>query len=208
MTDAVNHGPLHDIRVLELGQLIAGPFCGQLLGDMGAEVIKLEPPGVGDAMRDWGRGLPVWWSVIARNKKSATLNLREKRAQQLLRDLVAQVGHTDRELPARNDGEVGRGLRRARGDQSASDHGARFGFRPDGAVCPTSGLWFGRRSDGRHPLHRRRPGSAAGAHGALHRRLARGDVCVRRRARGAAPPGEERTSARSSIRRSTRRCSR
>ena len=92
MTDAVNTGPLADIRVLELGQLIAGPFCGQLLGDMGAEIIKLEPPGVGDAMRDWGRGLPVWWSVIARNKKSATLNLREPRGQQLLRDLV---GHAD-----------------------------------------------------------------------------------------------------------------
>ncbi len=91
MTDAVNRGPLADIRVLELGQLIAGPFCGQLLGDMGAEIIKLEPPGVGDAMRDWGRGLPVWWSVIARNKKSATLNLREPRAQQLLRDLVAHA---------------------------------------------------------------------------------------------------------------------
>ena len=88
MTERINRGPLADVRVLELGQLIAGPFCGQLLGDMGAEVIKLEPPGVGDAMRDWGRGLPVWWSVIARNKKSATLNLREPRGQQLLRDLV------------------------------------------------------------------------------------------------------------------------
>jgi len=88
MTEPANRGPLADVRVLELGQLIAGPFCGQLLGDMGAEVIKLEPPGVGDAMRDWGRGLPVWWSVIARNKKSATLNLREPRGQQLLRDLV------------------------------------------------------------------------------------------------------------------------
>ncbi len=87
----VNSGPLADIRVLELGQLIAGPFCGQLLGDMGAEIIKLEPPGVGDAMRDWGRGVPVWWSVIARNKKSATLNLREPRGQQLLRDLVAHA---------------------------------------------------------------------------------------------------------------------
>ncbi len=91
MTAAANNGPLADIRVLELGQLIAGPFCGQLLGDMGAEIIKLEPPGVGDAMRDWGRGVPVWWSVIARNKKSATLNLREPRGQQLLRDLVKQA---------------------------------------------------------------------------------------------------------------------
>ncbi len=91
MTDRSNHGPLADIRVLELGQLIAGPFCGQLLGDMGAEIIKLEPPGIGDAMRDWGRGVPVWWSVIARNKKSATLNLREPRGQQLLRDLVVHA---------------------------------------------------------------------------------------------------------------------
>jgi crotonobetainyl-CoA:carnitine CoA-transferase CaiB-like acyl-CoA transferase len=91
MTEPINRGPLADIRVLELGQLIAGPFCGQLLGDMGAEVIKLEPPGVGDAMRDWGRGLPVWWSVIGRNKKSATLNLREPRGQQLLRDLVKRA---------------------------------------------------------------------------------------------------------------------
>ena len=80
-----------DIRVLELGTLIAGPFCGQLFGDMGAEVIKIEPPGTGDPMRAWGRGLPVWWPVIARNKKSVTLNLREPRGQDLLKQLVAQA---------------------------------------------------------------------------------------------------------------------
>lgn len=92
MTDAPGDtpGPLHDIRVLELGQLIAGPFCGQLLGDFGAEVIKIEPPGVGDPMRSWGQGAPVWWPVIARNKKSITLNLREAAGQSLLKDLVAQ----------------------------------------------------------------------------------------------------------------------
>ena len=84
-------GPLKDLRVLELGQLIAGPFCGQLLGDMGAEVIKIEPPGVGDAMREWGRGIAVWWSVIARNKKSITLNLRDPKGQELLRKLVEQA---------------------------------------------------------------------------------------------------------------------
>jgi crotonobetainyl-CoA:carnitine CoA-transferase CaiB-like acyl-CoA transferase len=86
-----NEGPLKDLRVLELGQLIAGPFCGQLLGDMGAEVIKIEPPGVGDAMREWGRGIAVWWSVIARNKKSITLNLRDPKGQELLRKLVEQT---------------------------------------------------------------------------------------------------------------------
>lgn len=84
-------GPLTDLRVVELGTLIAGPFCGQLFGDMGAEVIKVEPPGTGDPMRAWGRGLPVWWPVIARNKKSVTLNLREPRGQQLLRDLAAHA---------------------------------------------------------------------------------------------------------------------
>jgi len=84
----VGLGPLADLRVIELGQLIAGPFCGQLLGDMGAEVIKVEPPGVGDPMRAWGQGLPVWWPVIARNKKSITLNLREADGQALLKRLV------------------------------------------------------------------------------------------------------------------------
>ena len=89
MTDA--GGPLADLLVVELGTLIAGPFCGQLLGDMGATVVKVEAPGVGDPMRAWGRGLPVWWPVIARNKKSVTLNLREARGQELLRDLVARA---------------------------------------------------------------------------------------------------------------------
>lgn len=84
-------GPLEGVRVLELGQLIAGPFCGQLLGDLGAEVIKIEPPGAGDPMREWGQGLPVWWPVIARNKKCVTLNLRDAEGQALLKRLVAQA---------------------------------------------------------------------------------------------------------------------
>jgi crotonobetainyl-CoA:carnitine CoA-transferase CaiB-like acyl-CoA transferase len=82
---------LKDVRVVELGQLIAGPFCGQLLGDMGAEVIKVEAPGVGDAMREWGRGVPVWWPVIGRNKKSVTLNLREATGQDILRSLIEKA---------------------------------------------------------------------------------------------------------------------
>lgn len=72
-----------------MGQLIAGPFCGQLMGDMGARVIKLEPPGAGDPMRQWGRGQPVWWEVIARNKQSASLNLRAPEGQALARRLIA-----------------------------------------------------------------------------------------------------------------------
>lgn len=84
-------GPLSDLRVIEMGQLIAGPFCGQLLGDMGAEVIKIEPPGAGDPMRVWGQGAPVWWEVIARNKLSVSLNLRDPEGQALARRLIRQA---------------------------------------------------------------------------------------------------------------------
>ncbi|QKG71597.1 CaiB/BaiF CoA transferase family protein [Erythrobacter mangrovi] len=82
-------GALAGLRVVELGQLIAGPFCGQLLGDMGAEVIKIEPPGAGDPMREWGQGAEkVQWEVIARNKRSVTCNLRMPEGQQLARRLI------------------------------------------------------------------------------------------------------------------------
>ena len=91
MTTPSSAGPLADLRVVEMGQLIAGPFCGQLLGDMGAQVVKLEPPGVGDPMRQWGRGQPVWWEVVARNKKSASLNLRTPEGQDLARRLIGQA---------------------------------------------------------------------------------------------------------------------
>lgn len=83
-------GPLTDVRAIELGQLIAGPFCGQLLADMGADVIKVEPPGQGDPMRAWGKGEhPVWWAIAARNKRCVTLNLRETEGQDLLKELLA-----------------------------------------------------------------------------------------------------------------------
>lgn len=85
----MSKGALEGIRVVEMGQLIAGPFCGQLLGDMGAEVIKIEPPGKGDPMRDWGRGdYPLWWEVVARNKKSVSINLRVNAGQALARKLI------------------------------------------------------------------------------------------------------------------------
>lgn len=87
--------PLDDLRVVELGQLLAGPFCGQLLGDFGAEVIKVEDPGQGDPMRQWGREKPhgksLWWPVVARNKKSVTANLRTEEGQKIVQDLVANA---------------------------------------------------------------------------------------------------------------------
>ncbi len=81
---------LKGLRVVELGQLLAGPFCGQLLGDMGAEIIKVEPPGAGDPMRVWGQGEEkVQWEVVARNKKSVSANLRIEEGQMLVRKLIA-----------------------------------------------------------------------------------------------------------------------
>jgi crotonobetainyl-CoA:carnitine CoA-transferase CaiB-like acyl-CoA transferase len=95
MTSTQTSGALCDLRVLELGTLIAGPFCGQLLGDMGAEVIKIEAPGQGDPMRHWGpqkRGAPsVWWPVIGRNKKGITLDLRQAEGQRLFKELCRKA---------------------------------------------------------------------------------------------------------------------
>lgn len=88
-------GPLTGVRVVELGSFIAGPYCGQLLGDMGAEVVKFEDPGKGDPMRQWGfakkDGASVWWPVIGRNKKSVTVDLRTPGGQDILRRLVARA---------------------------------------------------------------------------------------------------------------------
>ena len=92
MTTEERKGPLNDLRVIEMGQLIAGPFCGQLLADFGAEVIKLEQPGTGDPMREWGaekpHGKKLWFPVLARNKKSVTLNAREAEGQAIVHRLV------------------------------------------------------------------------------------------------------------------------
>ena len=87
-----NTGALNGLRVVEMGQLIAGPFCGQLLGDMGADVIKVEPPGDGDPMREWGQGADkVNWEVIGRNKRSVSANLRIPEGQSLVRKLIAKA---------------------------------------------------------------------------------------------------------------------
>ena len=84
--------PLEGVRVLELGQLIAGPFAGCVLGYFGAEVIKVEPPGSGDALRNWRvldeGGTSYWWRSMSRNKRCVTVNLREPRGRELVRALA------------------------------------------------------------------------------------------------------------------------
>ncbi|TEA70391.1 CaiB/BaiF CoA transferase family protein [Allopusillimonas ginsengisoli] len=86
--------PLTGIRVLELGQLIAGPFAAKMLGEFGAEIIKVEPPVKGDPLRKWRLihdGTSVWWQVQSRNKKSITLDLRQAEAQEVIRRLVQEI---------------------------------------------------------------------------------------------------------------------
>ena len=89
---SVTDTPLAGVRVLELGAFIAGPFAGQLLGDLGADVVKIEPPGPGDIMRRYGvcvDGRSVWWPQIARNKRSVAIDLRDPRGRDLARRIAA-----------------------------------------------------------------------------------------------------------------------
>lgn len=88
-------GPLSDLKVVEMGTLIAGPFCGQILGDFGADVVKIEDPKAGDPMRQWGRSLPKglspWWPVIGRNKRSLALDLRTSEGRAIAITLIDQA---------------------------------------------------------------------------------------------------------------------
>jgi formyl-CoA transferase len=92
VAEARRIGPLAGVRVIELGTLLAGPFTGRLLGDLGAEIIKVEDPTRPDAIREWGKaryeGRSLWWPVQSRNKKCLTLNLRSERGQELALELV------------------------------------------------------------------------------------------------------------------------
>ena len=87
-------GALTGLRVVEMGQLIAGPFAAKTLGDFGADVIKIEPPGAGDPLRNWRLlqdGTSVWWQVQSRNKRSIALDLRSAEGQDIARQLIAQA---------------------------------------------------------------------------------------------------------------------
>lgn len=91
--DTPHPGPLSGLKVLELGQLIAGPFAAKTLADFGADVIKIEPPGTGDPLRQWRllhNGTSVWWQVQSRNKRSVALDLKQPEARDIVRRLAAE----------------------------------------------------------------------------------------------------------------------
>ena len=94
METPASQTPLAGLKVLELGQLIAGPFAAKTLTDFGAEVIKIEPPGAGDPLRKWRLlkdGTSVWWQVQSRNKRSLALDLRAAEGQAIVRQLAAEA---------------------------------------------------------------------------------------------------------------------
>ncbi|MDM0065138.1 CaiB/BaiF CoA-transferase family protein [Variovorax sp. J31P207] len=85
---------LAGLKVVEMGQLIAGPFCGKTLGEFGAEVVKIEAPGSGDPLRNWRLlqdGTSVWWQVQSRNKRSVAIDLRAAEGQEIARRLIAEA---------------------------------------------------------------------------------------------------------------------
>ena len=195
MSDFAN-GPLTGLRVIEMGQLIAGPFCAQLMGDFGAEVIKIEDPDKGDPMRGWGQvkkdGQSLWWPVIARNKKSVTLNLRDPQGQQMARDLIAtsdvlienfRPGTMEKwglgydALSAINPGLI---MIRMSGYGQTGPYATRAGY---GGIGEAMG---GMRSLLREP----EAGRLARRH--QHRRLPRRHLRLPRRHHGAAGEGEDR----------------
>jgi crotonobetainyl-CoA:carnitine CoA-transferase CaiB-like acyl-CoA transferase len=126
MTTPKNTGPLAGLKVIEMGTLIAGPFCGRLLAEFGAEVIKIEAPADdkgegGDPLRKWRKlhddgdeKTSLWWYAQARNKKSMTINLREAEGQE----------YFGGEFSLRHTGKMGLGLRNFIGVESETDHGA------------------------------------------------------------------------------------
>ncbi len=93
-TQTVTPRALEGVKVVEMGQLIAGPFCGKTLGEFGADVIKIEAPGAGDPLRNWRlikEGTSVWWQVQSRNKRSVALDLRQQEAQAVARQLIVEA---------------------------------------------------------------------------------------------------------------------
>ncbi|KJZ30937.1 CoA-transferase [Paracoccus sp. S4493] len=156
MTGIAPFGPLQGLRVVEMGQLLAGPFVGSRCADFGAEVIKVEAPGSGDPIRSWGRlqheGKTLWWPIMARNKKSVSINLRAAEGQELARSLIAQAdvlienfkpgtlerwGMSPEQLHALNPGLV---IVRVSGFGQTGPYAARPGFASVGEAM--SGLRY------------------------------------------------------------------
>ena len=139
-------GPLAGIRVVDLSRILAGPYCTMTLGDMGAEVIKIEQPGSGDDTRTWGPpwvgGESAYYLGINRNKRSLTLNLKHERAHELLEQLVAQSDVLIENFKAGGLAAMGLGYERLRQVNPRLVHCSITGYGPDGPYSSRPGYDF------------------------------------------------------------------
>ena len=186
--------------MIELGTLLAGPFAGRMLGDLGAEIIKVEPPGQPDPIREWGKarykGRSLWWPVQSRNKKCVTLNLRAERGQELLLRLVEKADVVTENFRPGHAREMEPRLRPDVRGQPRHRPRADLGIRADGPVLRARRLRLGLGGDGR----------ASGTSTASRARRRR--ACTSRSAtrwRGCSPPrGSSRRSTGATRRRRAR----
>ena len=185
--------------------LLAGPFTGRLLGDMGAEIIKVEPPGQPDPLREWGHaryeGRSLWWPVQSRNKKCVTLNLREERGQELLARPRRAERRPGRELPPRHARAVESRPRAPLGGEPRARDRPDLRVRANRALRTARGLRLRVGGDGRDPVHQRVSGRAAASHPHLARRLPGRDVRRAGHPRRAVPARRTRRRARTDRRR-------
>ena len=199
-THSLAPGALQGLRVVEMGQLIAGPFAGKTLGEFGADVIKIEAPGAGDPLRNWRLmkdGTSVWWQVQSRNKRSIALDLRSREGQDIARRLIAEA---DVLIENFRPGTLeGWGM----GYEALSQLNPGLvmlrisGYGQTGPVPRPAGLRRDRRGHGRPAPPDRRAGPGAGALRHLDRRHAGGAARHDRRADRAVPPqGQRRHRAR------------
>ncbi len=174
--------PLAGLRAIEFGQLLAGPFTGTLLGDFGADVIKVEPPGIGDAMRDWGRlrhnDHSLWWSILARNKRSVALNLREPEGQRIAAELAASADIVLENFRPGTMEKWGLGPEDIHERNPRGHLRPRLRLRADRPLLASPRLRLGGRGDLRPALHQRLPRPGAAALGHQPRRHARSAVRV------------------------------
>ena len=139
--------PLTGLRVIELGQLIAGPFASKILAEFGADVIKVEPPAGGDPLRGWRlihEGTSVWWAAHARNKRSLTLDLRTPEGQGVVRELAKDADILIENFRPGGMEKWGLGFK-----------DSCFGLRPNRPLSGSARLWRNRRGNGRTALPER-----------------------------------------------------
>ena len=164
-------GPLEGIRVFDLSRILAGPTCTQLLGDLGADVIKIERPGAGDDTRKWGppyvqdkdgkdTGESAYYLSSNRNKRSLAIDISKPAGQALARRLIAQCDIMVENFKVGDMARYGLSLCRSEGGESPPHLLLHHRLRPDGPLCAAGGLRHAGPGSGRHHERdgRARPG--------------------------------------------------